>query len=120
LAAIVGMFVLLRNRPTRIGALDDIVGSRQPVIVEVFSNIWTPCLLAKPIVDGLEKDLEGQAQVVRLNILSEVGREAAGRYGVRSVPTFLIFDNEGTLIGREVGFPNRGRIESLVSGIGSQ
>jgi thioredoxin-related protein len=37
-------------------------------------------------------------------------------YGVRSVPTFLIFDGEGTLMGREVGFPNRGRIKSLVSG----
>ena len=71
-------------------------------------------------MDGLEKDLEGQAQVARLSILSEVGREVAQRYGVRSVPTFLIFDGEGTLIGREVGFPNRGRIESLVSGAGPQ
>jgi thioredoxin-related protein len=71
-------------------------------------------------VDGLEKDLEGRAPVVRLSILSEVGREVAQRYGVRSVPTFLIFDGDGTLIGREVGFPNRGRIESLVSGAGPQ
>jgi hypothetical protein len=71
-------------------------------------------------VDGLEKDLAGRAQVVRLSILSEVGRRVAQDYGVRSVPTFLIFDGEGTLMGREVGFPNRGRIESLVSGAGSQ
>jgi thioredoxin-related protein len=67
-------------------------------------------------VDGLEKDLKGKAQLARLSILSEIGREVARRYGVRSVPTFLIFDGEGTLIGREVGFPNRGRIVSLVSG----
>jgi thioredoxin-related protein len=71
-------------------------------------------------VDGLERDLEGQAQVARLSILSDVGREVAQRYGVRSVPTFLIFDGDGALIGREVGFPNRGRIESLVSGAGPQ
>jgi hypothetical protein len=38
LAAILAMFVLLRNRTTRISALDEIVGSGQPVIVEVFSN----------------------------------------------------------------------------------
>jgi thioredoxin-related protein len=67
-------------------------------------------------VDGLENDLEGQAQVARLSILSDVGRKVAQDYGVRSVPTFLIFDGEGTLMGREVGFPNRGRIKSLVSG----
>jgi thioredoxin-related protein len=71
-------------------------------------------------VDGLERDLEGRAQVVRLSIMSELGRKVAGEYGVRSVPTFLIFDGAGTLIGREVGFPNRGKIESLVSGAASQ
>jgi hypothetical protein len=71
-------------------------------------------------VDGLERNLEGQAQLVRLSILSEIGREVAQQYGVRSVPTFLIFDGEGTLVGREVGLPNRGRIESLISGAGPQ
>jgi thioredoxin-related protein len=76
--------------------------------------------MVKPIVDGLERDLEGRAKVARLSILSEVGRQVAQQYGVRGVPTFLIFDGEGTLIGREVGFPNRGRIESLVSGAASQ
>jgi hypothetical protein len=38
LTAIAAMFVLLRNRATRIGALDEIVGNGQPVVVEVFSN----------------------------------------------------------------------------------
>ena len=42
-----------------------------------------PCLLAKPIVDGIEKDLEGRAQVVRLNITSEQGRDIALGYNVR-------------------------------------
>ena len=38
LAAVVAMFVLLRNRATRISALEEIVGNGQPVIVEIFSN----------------------------------------------------------------------------------
>lgn len=38
MATILAMFVLLRNRATRISALDEIVGNGQPVIVEVFSN----------------------------------------------------------------------------------
>lgn len=64
----------------------------------------------------MERDLEGKALVVRLSIISEVGREVAQQYGVRSVPTFLIFDGQGTLIGQEAGLPNRGKIESLLSG----
>jgi hypothetical protein len=38
LAAISAMFVLLRNRATQVGALNEIVGNGQPVIVEIFSN----------------------------------------------------------------------------------
>lgn len=65
-------------------------------------------------MDGLERDLQGRAAVERLSILSELGRDVAGRYGVRSVPTFLVFDGKGTLIGRQVGFPNRREIEALL------
>jgi len=72
--------------------------------------------LAKPIVDGLERDLDGQARVVRLSVLSELGREVAQRYGVRGVPTFLIFDGQGELIERQVGFPDRNGIKTLVLG----
>ena len=66
-------------------------------------------------MDGLERDLEGQAQVVRLSVLSELGREMAQRYGVRGVPTFLVFDGQGELIERQVGFPNRDGIKALVA-----
>lgn len=67
-------------------------------------------------MDGLEKDLEGQAQVARLSILSQIGREAASRYGVRSVPTFLVFDDEGQLLGRQTGLPDRKKIKAMVAG----
>ena len=67
-------------------------------------------------MDGLEKDLDGQARVVRLSVLSELGREVAQRYDVRGVPTFLIFDGQGELIERQVGFPDRDGIKALVTG----
>jgi thioredoxin-related protein len=66
-------------------------------------------------VDGLERDLEGQARVVRLSLLSRVGQGVAQRYGVRGVPTFLIFDGQGDLIGREAGLPDRNKIKALVA-----
>jgi thioredoxin-like negative regulator of GroEL len=63
--------------------------------------------MAKPIVDGIENDLEGQAQVIRLNVMSDVGSRAAQRYGVRGVPTVLIFDGNGYLVDQSVGVPSR-------------
>ncbi len=63
--------------------------------------------MAKPIVDGIEKDLKGKAEVVRLNMLSKVGREVASRYDVPAVPTILILDADSKVIYRHTGFPDR-------------
>ena len=67
-------------------------------------------------MDGLERDLEGRARVVRLSVFSELGQEVTQRHQVRSVPTFLVFDGQGKLIERQVGFPDRGKIKALVTG----
>ena len=72
--------------------------------------------MAKPIVDRLERELEGKARVVRLSLFDTVGQDVARRYDVRGVPTFLVFDAEGTLVGREVGIPDRERIKALMGG----
>ena len=74
-----------------------------------------PCLMTKPVVDELERDLEGQAQFLRLNVMSDVGREVALRHGVQAVPTTLLFDGEGQVIHRSVGPPDRGEIRELVA-----
>ena len=61
--------------------------------------------MAKPIVDRLETQLTGKAEVIRLNMLSEVGRAAAVRYGVRAVPSLIVVDGEGDLVYGEYGLP---------------
>ncbi len=42
--------------------------------------------------------------------LREIGREAAARYGVRLVPSVLVFDGAGNLVQRSEGLPNAGVI----------
>lgn len=54
-------------------------------------------------MDRLERDLEGQAQVLRLSALSGVGRQLGACYGVRGVPTFFLFDGNGELVSYQVG-----------------
>jgi thioredoxin-related protein len=62
-------------------------------------------------VDGLERDLEGQAQVLRLSAWSPVGRQVAARYGVRGVPTFLLFDGTGEVVHYQVGRLDANRVK---------
>ena len=71
--------------------------------------------MAKPIVNGIEKDLQGRATVVRVNMLSKLGREIARCYDVKAVPTTLVFDNGGDVSYRHAGLPNRHEVVEQVS-----
>lgn len=74
-----------------------------------------PCLTAKPVVDGLERELEGRAQVLRISVISGVGADLAGRYNVRGVPTFVLLDGAGNLVYTHIGSPDREAILAAVS-----
>jgi thioredoxin-related protein len=69
-------------------------------------------------VDRLERDLEGEVRVLRLSALSSVGRQLVARYGVRGVPTFLLFDGAGEMIHYQVGRLDAGRIKQEIDGLG--
>jgi hypothetical protein len=58
-------------------------------------------------VDGIERDLKGKAEVIRLDILSGVGREVAARYGVPAIPTVLVLNRTGDVVYRQTGMPDR-------------
>ena len=66
-------------------------------------------------MDGLEQDLKGRATVLRLDLLSGVGREAASVYGVKVVPAMLVFDGNGNLVLRQSGKVNADPIRDQVA-----
>jgi thioredoxin-like negative regulator of GroEL len=73
--------------------------------------------VVKPIVDGLEKKLAGKAKVVRLDVMSEVGRHAATRYGVRGVPTLVLVDGFGQPVYNQAGIVRPGQVIDQVEAI---
>jgi hypothetical protein len=62
--------------------------------------------LAKPIVDGLETEMGDSLDVIHLNLLGDVGRQAAKHYGVHIVPVTLLFDGHGDPLLRQTGIPD--------------
>jgi thioredoxin-related protein len=66
--------------------------------------------LAKPVVDGIERALEGEVEVLRLGVTNGVGRELAIRYAVRSVPTLVLLDGDGDVVLKQAGVPRREEI----------
>jgi hypothetical protein len=57
-------------------------------------------------VDGFEEEMNGEVQVIHLNLLSGVGRATAVRYTVPVTPTTLLFNRQGILVDRQMGMPD--------------
>jgi thioredoxin-related protein len=69
-------------------------------------------------VDRLERDLEGEIQVLRLSVLGSVGRQMAAKYGVRGVPTFLLFDGTGQMVHYQVGRLDPAQVKAQIERLG--
>lgn len=71
-------------------------------------------------MDGLERDLEGKADVLRLDVLTRIGRETAVQFGVRGTPTLVLVDGRGVPILTQVGIIRPGPVKSNVDALLSQ
>lgn len=78
--------------------------------------------MAKPSVDGLEEDLGEHLAFTHVNIADDDGRRLATKYGIRSVPAFLVVDADGKVLYRKIGgLPDREAVEtSLASSVARQ
>jgi hypothetical protein len=73
-------------------------------------------MLAEPIVNGFKEEMLGTVDVIHLNLVSAVGREVGGRYGVEVVPASLLFDDQGKLIKRVNGVPKKNDLIAQIQG----
>ena len=65
-------------------------------------------------MDGLEKELVGKADVVRLNAMTSIGRQAAAHFGARGLPTLVLVDGNGEVVLTQVGIIRAGAVQELV------
>lgn len=72
--------------------------------------------MAKPVVDGLEKKLNGRLDFARIDVGEERGAEVASELGITMVPAFVIVDASGKVIYRKLGGrPDGDAIEALLA-----
>ncbi|MEN8798453.1 MAG: thioredoxin [Flavobacteriaceae bacterium] len=80
---------------------DEIVlKSDKPVVVDFWAAWCGPCRMVGPIIDEVSQEYQGKAVVGKVDV--DVNQEFAAKYGVRNIPTVLVF-KDGEIVNRQVG-----------------
>jgi thioredoxin 2 len=78
--------------------------STVPVLTDFWASWCGPCLAAAPDVHDLAREMSGKALVLKVN--TEEQPALASRFGVRSIPHFVLLRN-GNVVAQRTGFSGR-------------
>ncbi len=78
----------------------EVINAELPVIVDFWAAWCGPCRMVSPLIEEIAKDYEGKVKVTKLNV--DENRETAGKYGIMSIPTILLF-KDGSVSKQVVG-----------------
>jgi len=78
----------------------DVLNSARPVIVDFWAEWCGPCKMIAPILAEVAAELSDKVTIGKLNV--DENAETAPKYGIRGIPTLLMF-KDGNVVATKVG-----------------
>jgi len=91
----------------------DVLQASEPVVVDFWAEWCGPCKMIAPALEEISSEMQGKVKVAKLNI--DENPELAARYGVRSIPTLMLFKN-GEVADMKVGAAPKTALSAWIGG----
>ncbi len=86
--------------------------NKQPVLVDFWAEWCGPCKALGPILENIASECEGKVAGKKINI--DENPETAPKYGIRGIPTIMIFKN-GELAATNVGVMSKSELTNFIN-----
>jgi thioredoxin 1 len=91
---------------------NDVLNSELPVLVDFWAEWCGPCKQLSPSVEDVASENQEKIKVCKMDVDSN--REIAAKYGIRSIPSLIIFKN-GEPAGTEIGALSKQQLEEFIN-----
>jgi thioredoxin 1 len=89
----------------------DVLGASGPVVVDFWAEWCGPCRQIAPALEEIAGEMAGKITIAKLNV--DENPDITIRYGVRSIPTLIVFKN-GEPVAMQVGAAPKSKLSDWI------